>query len=72
MKLELLKLRDVAEQLQISISTLRRYLRAGEGPRYHRLPGGRIVFKANDVQAWLNQLPGAESCGVAQCQCEER
>jgi len=48
----LLKLREVAALTGVPINTLRFYRSQGGGPRSFLL-AGRVVYKASDVEAWI-------------------
>lgn len=49
---ELLTIEDVAERLGRPVATLRFWRHQGTGPRSFRL-GGKIAYKAADVEAWI-------------------
>ena len=48
----LLKVRDVADRLGLSRSTVLRYHAAGILPGF-RLPGGALRFREDELDAWL-------------------
>lgn len=48
-----IKLKDVSALTGISQITLRRWLRAGQGPKYTLTPGGKMLFRASDIESWL-------------------
>ena len=47
--------KEVAEYTRISIPTLARWASEGKGPKY-RKAGGRVLYVAEDVRAWLQSL----------------
>ena len=49
----LLVLREVAEVLRVSESTVRRWVRAGELPAYRIGPRGQLRVREEDVTAFL-------------------
>jgi len=46
----------VADEIGISLCTLRRWVAAGLGPPHRKLPSGRILFKPDEVRTWLADL----------------
>lgn len=54
----LLRLREVADWLGVSHSTMYHWRGAGKGPPGF-LVGGQVRYRAGDVQAWLNQQQAA-------------
>ena len=63
----LLKEKQVAETLRVSVAALRRWRIEGRGPRFIRVE--RLVrYREADVQAWLDSRPtggGVERAQVA-------
>lgn len=55
----LLTARMVAEMLDVSTETVLRWVRVGSLPAF-RLPGGAIRFRADDVDAWLEERATTE------------
>lgn len=55
----LLRIEEVAERTGVAVSTLRHWRQAKTGPKSARV-GRRVVYRASDVEAWLEQqLPRA-------------
>lgn len=52
----MLRAKDVAMRLGVSIATFRRYTRSGECPPFRRLPTGILVFEDSAVEDWLAGL----------------
>jgi excisionase family DNA binding protein len=48
----LLRAREVAELLDVTVETILRWARRGELPAF-KLPGGPVRFSEADVEAWL-------------------
>lgn len=44
---------ETAEMLRTPVSTLRYWRHMGRGPRAGRI-GGRLMYRKNDVEEWLN------------------
>lgn len=57
--MKILTLEEVAEATRLSIATLRWLRYRGEGPRMFRL-GRRVVAKAEDVEAWIEEQRAAD------------
>ena len=55
---------QVAAFLGVSMQTLHRWLKKGEGPPCKRGPGGRYIFKREDMEAWWTGLPDGQRKGV--------
>lgn len=51
---QLLRIEDVAERTSIPIETLRYWRKQGTGPKAARI-GRRVVYRAADVEAWINE-----------------
>lgn len=49
----LLRDHEVAELLRVSLSTLERWRRTGEGPKFIRLSRSGIRYKLIDINEWL-------------------
>jgi predicted DNA-binding transcriptional regulator AlpA len=45
---------DLAEKLNRSLSTLRYWRHIGDGPKSFKL-GGRVVYKVEDVERWIEE-----------------
>lgn len=62
----LLSIDELADYLDIPVSTIRDWRTDGKGPRAIRL-GGRLRFAVSDVQAWLGEQretsPGQTASG---------
>ncbi len=56
---ELLTARQVAELLGVSLWTLRRWTRGGQGPPPHRIGPRAIRYSREDVDTWLRGRRGA-------------
>ena len=54
----LMRMTEVASLTGISRWTLRYWVRRGEGPPFKRTPGGRFLFREQDVLRWLTSLKG--------------
>lgn len=52
---ELLKPREVAAMLRISLPTLARWRQHGKGPHCIRLGYNHVVYRAGDVEHWITQ-----------------
>ena len=55
---EIIRLADVAEELGLHHTTLRRWVEQGKGPRYLKTPGGVFLFRRQEVDAWIRSLEG--------------
>ena len=49
----LLRTKEAARFLGISIRTLEKHRTYGTGPAYHKL-GGRVVYSVDDLRAWAD------------------
>ncbi len=56
---EILSMEDVAKQVGRPMATLRFWRHQGTGPRSFKL-GGRVVYKAADVEAWIEESYAAD------------
>jgi len=45
---------EVARQLAVSVSSLRRWRMLGSGPRFVRVGGFLVRYLESDIAAWLN------------------
>ena len=61
---ELLTISEVAAIVRAPIATLRYWRHLGAGPRSFRL-GRRVVYRAGDLQAWINTQADASDGGTA-------
>lgn len=52
---QLLTIRQLAELLQVPISTIYRWRHVGEGPRGIRVSGRHVRYRLSDVEAFLQQ-----------------
>lgn len=50
---DLLEFDDAAKLMRTSVETLRRWRRAGYGPRSATF-GRRVFYRRTDVEAWIN------------------
>ena len=50
---------DLSEMLDRPLSTLRYWRHTGHGPKSFKL-GGRVVYKLEDVEAWIESQYQAE------------
>ena len=48
---------QVAEYLNVSVSTLRRWRLLNQGPKYLKI-GAAVRYKRGDVETWMESLPG--------------
>ena len=55
--LRLLPPKEAADRAGVSVRTLQRMVRSGEGAKPVRVSKGRIGFYEHEVQAWLAALP---------------
>lgn len=55
--MQMLSRQEVARTIGLSERTLDRMTRAGTGPRAWHFGTRRILFRADDVAAWLEALP---------------
>jgi len=53
---EFLDRRQVAQRAGITVQTLWRYMRSGQGPAALRLPTGHYRFEVSEVDRWINSL----------------
>ncbi|MBM3740407.1 MAG: helix-turn-helix domain-containing protein [Acidobacteria bacterium] len=51
--------KQVAEMLGISVRSLQGWRCRGRGPRFYRLGGDSVRYRADEVQAWAESQPGA-------------
>jgi predicted DNA-binding transcriptional regulator AlpA len=49
-----MRLREVAAELGLAETTLRRYIRAGIAPPFRQLPSGLMLFDPAEVREWLD------------------
>ena len=54
----LMKPPEVADMLRVSTVTLGRWRRIGKGPEYIRLGYNRVVYRYDDVAAWISSMAG--------------
>ncbi len=52
---ELLTVRQLAELLQVPVSTIYRWRHLGEGPRGIRVSGRHVRYRRSDVEAFLKE-----------------
>lgn len=52
---QLLTIRQLAELLQVPVSTIYRWRHLGEGPRGIRVSGRHVRYRRDDVEAFLRQ-----------------
>lgn len=62
--MELLTLDEVSGQTRIPVATLRYYRHKGIGPKSFRL-GRRVMYREEDVTAWLQEQYATEQSGAA-------
>lgn len=58
--IDLMTTAEVAEYLKTPEATLRFYRHQGTGPRSFRMGGRRVMYRRQDVDAWLMQQINAE------------
>ena len=51
-----LRLSEVAQDLGVDPSTLRRWCQKGKGPRHIKTPGGTYIFLPEHVEEWKKGL----------------
>lgn len=61
---DLMKAEEVAAEYRIPLPTLRYWRARGEGPRSARL-GRRVIYKREDVEAWIEKAYEKTSTGGA-------
>lgn len=71
MALPLLNENELSEQLQVSVSTIRRWRLLKRGPRYVKL-GFTVRYRPEDVAAWLNNQPTGGDPGQSKTKRENR
>lgn len=54
----LMKPPEVADMLRVSTVTLGRWRRIGKGPEHIRLGYNRVVYRYDDVVAWISAKAG--------------
>ena len=59
---ELLTITEAAELLRAPVATLRYWRHLGTGPRSFRL-GRRVLYRRDDLQAWVDQQLGRGAAG---------
>ena len=59
---ELLTITEAAELLRAPVATLRYWRHLGTGPRSFRL-GRRVLYRRDDLQAWVEQQSGRSAAG---------
>lgn len=59
---ELLTITEAAELLRAPVATLKYWRHLGTGPRSFRL-GRRVLYRADDLQAWVEQQLGRGAAG---------
>jgi excisionase family DNA binding protein len=52
----LLTLNDLARLCNVSRQSIRRWIRAGDGPSHIRTASGRVRFAKPDVEKWLRSM----------------
>ena len=57
----LLSVKHVAAKVSISVSQIRRLVKAGIFPQPIKLSPGRIVWHEKDIDAWIDNLKGGQS-----------
>ena len=61
---ELLTISEVAAIVRAPVATMRYWRHLGTGPRSFRL-GRRVVYRAGDLQAWIDAQSRASNSGTA-------
>ena len=62
----LLNEHDVARITRLSVSSVRRWRRLSQGPKYLKI-GGAVRYRSEDISAWLESRPsGGEHLAEAQ------
>ena len=64
---ELLTISEVAAILRAPVATMRYWRHLGTGPRSFRL-GRRVVYRAGDLQEWIDAQARASNSGTAACE----
>lgn len=52
---ELITEAQLCARLHVTRRTTLRWRNSGDGPRYVRVGGARILYRASDVEAWLER-----------------
>lgn len=60
----LLREAAVAERLDVSIPTLRRWRKTGEGPGWLKLTGGAVRYERSTLEDWIK----SKAVGAGECQ----
>lgn len=58
--MDLMTTAEVAEYLKTAEATMRYWRHIGEGPRSFRMGGKRVMYRRQDVDAWLMEQINAE------------
>ncbi len=60
---ELLTISEVSARLRVPVATLRFWRHQGTGPKSFRI-GGKVVYKASDVEGWVQAAYDADAAPV--------
>jgi predicted DNA-binding transcriptional regulator AlpA len=53
----MMKEKEVAEKLKVSLAALRRWRYEGRGPRYVKVAGVAVRYPSDQLDAWINSCP---------------
>jgi predicted DNA-binding transcriptional regulator AlpA len=56
--------KTAAEILHKSQATLRTWRVKGTGPRYYKI-GGKVLYRANDLEAWIERQARSSTSNIA-------
>ena len=57
--------KDVAEQIKVSLASLRRWRLSQRGPRFIKV-GALVRYRAEDLEQWLETLPAGGTAAQRQ------
>lgn len=58
--MDLMTTQEVADYIKVPAATLRYWRHQGNGPKGFRLGGKKVMFRRQDVDAWLMEQINAE------------
>lgn len=65
--MNLLRLPELRKKIRMGRTTIYNKVKAGEMPAPVMLPGKRIAWREDEIDAWVLQLPRVESTRAAAC-----
>lgn len=60
----LIRTKELAATVNVSVACLERWRQQGKGPRWIRLAGRTIVYPVSEVQAWLSAQRAETDGGI--------